>query len=127
MRYDYARLEREHARIVSYNEELLTAWDGHINVQRVVQLGLVRYLVKYVSKVEPTRVKKSVSEVEKYFTTQLIGAPEVATTLLSFQIAGGTRRVVFLDTNLPGQLNKVLKPMTHIRCLEDESTDVFWD
>ena len=42
------------------------------------------------------------SEVEKYFTTRLIGAPEVATTLLSFQIAGGTRRVVFLDTNLPG-------------------------
>ena len=33
---------------------------------------------------------ESVSEVEKYFTTRLIGAPEVATTLLSFQIAGGT-------------------------------------
>ena len=33
MRYDYARLEREDARIVSYNKELLTAWDGHINVQ----------------------------------------------------------------------------------------------
>ena len=63
MRYDYARLEREDARIVSYNKELLKAWDGHINVQRVTQLGLVRYLVKYVSKVEPTfttRVKESV-------------------------------------------------------------------
>ena len=38
MRYDYARLEREDARIVYYNKELLTAWDGHINVQRVTQL-----------------------------------------------------------------------------------------
>ena len=47
MRYDYAWLEREDARIVSYNKVLLTAWDGHINVQRVTQLGLV--LVKYVS------------------------------------------------------------------------------
>ena len=58
----------------------------------MTQLGLVRYLVKYVSKVEPTfttRVKESVSEVEKYFTTRLIGAPEVATTLLSFQIEKG--------------------------------------
>ena len=112
---------------MSYNKELLKAWDCHINVQRVTQLGLVRYLV---SKVEPTfttRVKESVSEVEKYFTMRLIGAPEVATTLLSFQIAGGTRKVVFLDTNLPGQLIKVLKPMAHIRRLEDESTDVFWD
>ena len=125
---DYARLEREDAGIVSYNKELLTAWDSHINVQRVAQLGLVRYLVKYVSKVEPTfttRVKESVSEVEKYFTTRLIGAPVVATTPLSFQIAGSTGRVVFLDTNLPGQLNKALKPMAHIRRLEDESTDVF--
>ena len=32
-----------------------------------------------------------------------------------------------MDTNFPGQLNKVLKPMAHIRRLEDESTDVFWD
>ena len=65
MRYNYARLEREDARIVSYNKELLKAWDGHINVQRVTQLGLVRYLVKYVSKVEPTfttRVKESAEE-----------------------------------------------------------------
>ena len=53
MRYDYARLEREDARIVSYNKELLTAWDGHINVQHVTQLGLVRYLVKWSSPLRP--------------------------------------------------------------------------
>ena len=31
-------------RVVPYNKELLKAWNGHINVQRVTQLGLVRYL-----------------------------------------------------------------------------------
>ena len=28
---------------VPYNGELLKAWNGHINVQSVTQLGLVRY------------------------------------------------------------------------------------
>ena len=59
MHYDYARLEQEDARIVSYNKELLTACYSHINVQRVTQLGLVRYLVKYVSEVEPTFTTKA--------------------------------------------------------------------
>ena len=73
----------------------MKAWDGHINVQRVTQLGLVRYLV---TKIEPTftlSVKQNKTKVDKYFT-RLIGAPEKATTLLSFQIAGGTRQVSFL-------------------------------
>ena len=77
----------------------MKAWDGHINVQRVTQLVLVRYLVEYVAKIEPTftlSVKQNKTEVDKYFTTRLIGAPEVATTSLSFQIAGGTRQVFFL-------------------------------
>ena len=54
IRYNYTRFESEDAKVVPYNRELLKAWDGHINVQRVTQLGLVRYLVKYVSKIEPT-------------------------------------------------------------------------
>ena len=54
----------------------------------VTQLGLVRYLVKYVAKIEPTftlSVKQNKTKVDKYFTRR-IGAPEVATTLLSFQL-----------------------------------------
>jgi hypothetical protein len=47
---NYARFESEDAKVVPYNRELLKAWDGHINVQRVTQFGLVRYLVKYVLK-----------------------------------------------------------------------------
>ncbi len=130
MRYNYARFEQEDVRIVSYNKDLLEAWNAHINVQRVTKLGLVRYLVKYVSKIEPTftaKVKEVLSEVEKYFSTRLIGAPEVATTLLSYQIAGGTRHVMFLDTNFPDKQSKVLKPLAHLQRLEAESTDVFWD
>lgn len=83
-----------------------------------------------MSKIEPTfttKVKEEVSEVEKYFNTRLIGAPEVATTLLSFHVAGGTRNVIYLDTNFLDRQTKVLKPIAHLRQLENDSTDVFWD
>ena len=129
IRYNYARFESEDAKVVPYNRELLKAWDGHINVQRVTQLGLVRYLVKYVSKIEPTftlSVKQNKTEVDKYFTTRLIGAPEVATTLLSFQIAGGTRQVSFLDTNFVEKRRK-LKSLEEISELEHGSSNVFCD
>ena len=37
--------------------------------------------------------------MDRYFSTRLIGAPEVVTTLLSYQIAGGTQRIISLDTS----------------------------
>ena len=50
IRYD-ARFECEDVKVVVlYNRELLKAWDAHINVQRVTQLGLVRYLVTMLLK-----------------------------------------------------------------------------
>ena len=45
IRDNYARIESEDAKVV------LKTWDGYIKVQTVTQLGLVTYLVKYVSKI----------------------------------------------------------------------------
>ena len=48
----------------------------------------MRYLVKYVSKIEPTfkvSVKQNKTDVDKYFT-RLIGVPEVATTFAIFKL-----------------------------------------
>ena len=81
-------------------------------------------------KIEPTftlSVKESRSEVDKYFTTRLIGAPEVATTLLSYQIAGGTRQVVFLDTKFVEKRRRKLKSLEEISNLEHGSNGVFCD
>ena len=89
----------------------------------------MRYLVKYVSKIEPTftlSVKQNKTKVDKYFTRRLIGAPEVATTLLSFQIAGGTRQVSFVDTNFVEKRRK-LKSLEEISELEHGSSNVFCD
>ena len=69
------------------------------SMYRVIQLGVVRYLFKYVAKIEPTftlSVKQSKTEVDKYFTTRLIGASEVATTLLSISNCWGYQASFFL-------------------------------
>ena len=71
-------------------------------------------------------VKKNRTEVDKYFTTRLIVAPEVATTMLSFQIAGSTRQVSFLDTNFVEKRRK-LKSLEEINELEHGSSNVFCD
>ena len=69
-------------------------------------------------------LKQNKTKVDKYFT-RLIRAPEVATTLPSFQIAGGTRRVSFLDTNFVEKRRK-LKGLEEISELECGS-NVFCD
>ena len=84
----YARFESEDAKVNPYNRELLKAWNGHINVQRVTQLGLVRYLVKYVAKIEPTFTLSVKTEVDKYFTTRLIGTPEQGRSLVVSWLPG---------------------------------------
>ena len=69
-------------------------------------------------------MKESRAEVDKYFTTRLIG---VATTLLSYQIAGGTRQVVFLDANFVEKRRRKLKSLEEIINLEHGSNEVFCD
>ena len=62
-------------------------------------------------------VKEMKTEVEKYFTTRLIGTAEVATILLSCQIAGGTRQVTFLDTKFVNRRRRRLKSIKDLSYL----------
>ena len=41
IRYNYARFSEEDRTVVLYNKDLPGVWDGHVDVQRVTQLGLV--------------------------------------------------------------------------------------
>ena len=71
-----------------YVPDLLLAWRGHLNVQKVTRTGLERYLVKYVAKIEATFGLKvsadQLSESDLYHSTRLIGSPECITYLLSY-------------------------------------------
>jgi len=49
-KFEYIRSEG----VMPYNPALLIAWNAHCNVQYVTDLNIAEYLVKYISKAEPT-------------------------------------------------------------------------
>ena len=126
---EYKRTSSEDSRIVPYNPYLLMAWDGHLNVQRITTTGLERYLVKYVSKVEPTfglEVQYD-SEVSKYLESRLVGAPEAVAMELGLTMVTSSDQVKFIDTNFPHERTRPLKRRSDIEQLNPESKDVFLD
>ena len=127
IKYEYRRTEKEDCNVVPYNPILLLAWRGHINVQRITNTGLERYLVKYVSKIEPsfTVGVENESEVSKYLESRLIGAPEAVAMMLSYPMVDSNTSVVFLDTNMPNQRSRPLRPKIEIEELDPDSTDIF--
>ena len=128
-KYEYKRSLDEDTRIVPYNPYLLMAWDGHLNVQRITRTGLERYLVKYVSKVEPTfglEVEYD-SEVSRYLQSRLVGAPEAIAMQLSLTMVASSDQVKFIDTNLPNDRTRPLKTLSEIEHQAPESNDIFVD
>ena len=126
-RYEYKRLLEEDSNVVPYNPYLLLAWDGHINVQKVTNTGFVRYLVKYISKVEPTFGLKidGLNDVQKYLETRLISAPEAIAYTLSYPMVYSSDQVLFIDTSIPKERTRVLKPKHQVKDLDSESTEIF--
>ena len=107
--------------VVPYNPYLLLAWGGHVNVQKITRSGLERYLVNYISKVEPTfglQVEYN-NDVVKYLESRIIGAPEAVAIQLSHRIVDSNMQVIFIDTNFHEDRFRILKPANQI----DEEDD----
>jgi hypothetical protein len=81
IRYLYKRSKTEDCSIVPYNAKLLLLWDGHVNVQYVTKRGIEHYLVKYVSKVEPSffaKLPDKPNEVQKHLLLRIVSSIEAA-------------------------------------------------
>ena len=122
-------MQKEDECTVSYVPDLLLAWRGHLNVQKVTRTGLERYLVKYMTKIEPTFgltvSADQLSESGMYHNTRLIGSPEFIMNLLLYHVVNSTRNVVFLDTNQSGNRRCLLKPLSCLTDLDKSSGDIF--
>ena len=126
VRFEYRRSEKEDMNVVPYNPYLLLAWGGHINVQKITRSGLERYLVKYISKVEPTfglQVEYK-NDVVKYLESRIIGAPEAIAVQLSHIIVDSNMQVIFIDTNFHEDRFRILKPANQID-EDDDRNDIF--
>src|SRR5204863_2579751 len=56
LRYVYRRVKEEDRWVVPYHPPTLMLWNGHICFQYVTSAQLEKYLVKYVSKPEPSEL-----------------------------------------------------------------------
>ena len=66
--FEYKRTEQEDRYIVPYNPYVLQMWGAHICIMKITANGLDWYLVKYITKEEPTFGLYVVAqnEVQKY-------------------------------------------------------------
>ena len=126
VRFEYKRSEKEDMNVVPYNPYILLAWGGHVKVQKITRSGLERYLVKYISKVEPTfglQVEYT-NDVVKYLESRIIGAPEAIAVQLSHMIVDSNMQVIFIDTNFHEDRLSILKPVNQIN-EDDDGDEIF--
>jgi hypothetical protein len=97
--------------VVPYNPYLLLARGGHVNVQKITRSGLERYLVKYISKVDPTfGLQVEYKNDVKYLESRIIGVPQAIAVQLSHRIVDSNMQVIFIDTNFHEDRFRIFKP-----------------
>ncbi len=126
-RFEYMRRHQEDRRVVPYNPYLLDAWNAHICVLKITENGLERYLVKYAAKEEPTFGLSVIenNEVKKYIESRVIGLPEACSILNSHPIVKSNMSVTYIDTNLPNDRVRVMKPSSEVQNQDDTTEELF--
>ena len=125
--FKYKRINEQDKSIVPYNLALLELWDGHINVQRVTKRGLEQYLVKYISKVEPSyfvKHKKS-NTIKDFLELRVVSSLEAAALLCGHHFVQSTFFVKYLNTTINGTNHKFLKTKKELKKLENNDTNIF--
>ena len=128
--------------INNYNATLMRAWEANLDVQYVTNTyACVMYVASYVSKPEKTLgdVLNAVSSsaqhlgpktamknvAQKFLTHREVSAQEAIYRLLSLPLIQGSRQIIFLPTDFPGNRTRLMKPLKMIEMLDDDDTDVY--
>ena len=125
--YKYRRLNNEDRNIVPYNPTLLLLWDGHINIQKVTKKGIEEYLVKYISKVEPSQFinYKSQPLIKKFLELRIISALEAAALICGHHFVQSNIQVKYISTSINGDNFKYLKTKKELAKMEENDMNVF--
>ncbi|CAF1074181.1 unnamed protein product [Brachionus calyciflorus] len=113
-KFFYKRTKKEDQQVVPYSPELLLLWNGHVNVQYVTKKGIEQYLVKYISKIEPTfsgkKLDNETNEVQKYFQLRTVSSVEAsAYNIMGHHFVQSNMKVLFVPTCFPNEEFKFLK------------------
>jgi hypothetical protein len=124
--YIYECHKPEDQYVVPYHPATLLAWKAHINVQYVSTRGFARYMVKYISKSEPTHVFniREGDRFQQHVVARRLGAMEAMFLLLGETICNSSIQVLYLTTEPPESRPKAVKP---IHLLHQDENSPFWD
>ena len=130
-------------RVNNYNSACLKAWSANMDIQFVLDVyACAMYIVSYISKAqkgmsqllqracEETRngdcsIKQQVRDIgNKFLNSVEISAQEAVYILLQLPMRKSSRQVIFVNTAPPEDRVKLLKPMTEIEEMDDDSEDV---
>ena len=125
--YKYKRIKEEDKNIVPYNPTLLLLWDGHMNIQLVTKKGLEQYLVKYISKVEPSQYVnyKAKSSIKSFLELRILSALEAAAIICGHHFVQSNMQVKYITTSINGDNFKYLKTKRELENMNAEDNNIF--
>lgn len=135
---DFCVYERgvEDMKVNAYNPYLLAVWRSNMDIQYNKGEAAVRYLAKYMAKNETEamfeiinkgssgyyQIKKEKS-MNEHFKSRIVGAVEATYDIMGWHKHRSSRSVAFIQTNLPGDDRRLLKP--DIKEIEPGSDKIF--
>jgi len=115
-------------RVVEYNPTLLLAWNAHCNIVPVTSISIGEYLIKYISKAEPSLAASlNLSDEQKYFQFRSVSQPEVFLYIAGYHVVQATREVIFLNTDLNSKRWRKILPHKEILKKDKKEENIFCD
>ncbi|XP_028418500.1 uncharacterized protein LOC114543885 [Dendronephthya gigantea] len=130
-------------RINNYNPVCLRAWRANMDIQYVLDVyACAMYIVSYISKGQKgmsellrkacaeakegnTNIKQQVRDIgNKFLNSVEICAQEAVYIVLQLPMRKSSRSVIFINTSPPSERVELLKPLSEIEKMSDESEEI---
>ncbi len=130
-------------RINNYNSACLHAWRANMDIQFVLDVyACAMYIVSYISKAQigmsellrkacaearegNANIKQQVRDIgNKFLNSVEISAQEAVYIILQLPMQKSSRNVIFVNTSPPAEWVELLKPLSEIEKMSDESKEI---
>ena len=131
-------------RINNYNPACLKAWRANMDIQFVLDVyACAVYIANYISKSQKgmsdllrqacvearkqnSTIKQQVRDIgSKFLNNVEISAQEALYIILQLPMRKASRQIVFINTSPKDERVEILKPVSYINKLDDDSEDIF--
>ena len=129
--------------INNYNPTCLLAWRANMDIQCVLDVyAWAMYIVSYMTKAQKgmsellrravaeakegnTNIKQQVRDIgNKFLNSVEIFAQEAVYVVLQLPMRKASRSVIFINTSPPAERVELLKPLSEIENMEDDSEEI---